>query len=247
LPTTSGSRSSGSGCSRGRFACRRLAAECCSRSAARRSVRQAVDRRRPLREIYLPDLIAEVEDHLLNAAVLGDDVVDSSIQTLRSSSHALVSVTNAANARAPLTRPWTGWCSSGLVGEGAISARSHRPSIRRSTAQLQASHAATCPLPAPALVQRTARESTAPAKVPTCPPGWAPAAPPVGLGSYSPQKSLTISPSPSTCGPNTSTSRRSRPASNDRVTPGLTRTASSGASSTSSSSSLTRPEPAKTT
>ncbi len=70
---------------------------------------------------------------------------------------------------------------------------------------------------------------------------------PVTAASYAFQKSRTITPSPSTCGPNTSTSRPSRPASNDRVTPGLTRTASSGVRSTSSSSSLTRPEPAKTT
>jgi predicted acetyltransferase len=61
------------------------------------------------------------------------------------------------------------------------------------------------------------------------------------------QKSSTASPSPSTCGPKMSTSRPSGPASNERVTPGLTRTASRGASSTRSSSSFTRPEPSSTT
>jgi len=61
------------------------------------------------------------------------------------------------------------------------------------------------------------------------------------------QKSGTISASSSTRGPKMSTSRPSGPASNDRVVPGLTRTASSCARSTSSSSSLTCPEPASTT
>jgi membrane-associated phospholipid phosphatase len=62
-----------------------------------------------------------------------------------------------------------------------------------------------------------------------------------------PQKSETISLSPSTCRPKTSTSRPSSPASNERAVPGLTRTASSGVRATSSSSSLTRPEPPRTT
>lgn len=64
---------------------------------------------------------------------------------------------------------------------------------------------------------------------------------------YSVQKSWTISPSDSTRGPKMRTWSSSGPASKDRATPGLTRTASSGVRSTSSSSSLTRPVPPMTT
>ena len=69
----------------------------------------------------------------------------------------------------------------------------------------------------------------------------------IGEAVYALQKSGIISPSPSTRGPKMSTSRPSGPASNDRAVPGLTRTASSCVRSTMSSSSLTRPEPARTT
>jgi hypothetical protein len=62
-----------------------------------------------------------------------------------------------------------------------------------------------------------------------------------------PQKSGTLSPSPSTWRPRINTSSPSGPASKACATRGLTRTASRGERSTRSSASLTRPDSERTT
>ncbi len=69
-----------------------------------------------------------MENHLPKTTPLGNDVLDVLDRDV-ALVHAFDSMTNASNARAPLMRPRTGWCSSGTPANDPTSA-SNSPAIK---------------------------------------------------------------------------------------------------------------------